>query len=126
MAKKTSNHESYKPSTVMSVEEFKATSGMTFGGELKLLDLDIGQACKLRYVGSKVIQTDLGEATSHMGEDEDGTLVSLPLAAIFVSNFTMAKIGVGDEFLMLREPDVTGKKGFAKGKTMENYAVKRV
>ncbi len=123
---KNSESKLFKPSNVMSATDFKDVQGSTFGGALRLLDLEIGEAVRLKYAGFKIIHTDLGEATSHMAEDVDGNLISLPLATIFQSNFQMAHIEVGQEFLILREPDVTGKKGYAKGKEMENYAIKKL
>lgn len=123
MADKTTQ-AGVKPSKIISFADFKKADGTMYGGEFNILSLKVNEGTELKYAGSKVINTEFGEATSHIAEDVDGKVFNLPLGAIFQKNLELSGVAKGDTFMLFRIEDSIGKKGVSKNKVMENYAIK--
>ena len=107
--------------------------GESFGGSFDRLILEVGQNSDyLQYVrtSSMVFEDIIGGAvvsknvTVFLARNAEGTILSMPIAAIFVKNFKDAGMVPGDIFAFLRTADVLKKKGVGSGKAMETYEIK--
>jgi hypothetical protein len=107
--------------------------GESFGGTFDRLILNVGDISEyLQYVRqSSMVFEDIadGQVTSKtvavfLARNAEGTIFSLPIAAIFVKNFKDANMVQGDIFTFRRTGDVTKKKGRGTGNIMETYEIK--
>jgi hypothetical protein len=107
--------------------------GESFGGIFDRLNLDVGDNSDyLQYVRqSSMVFEDIvdGQVTSKtvavfLARNAEGTIFSLPIAAIFAKNFKDASMVQGDIFTFRRTTDVTKKKGRGIGNIMETYEIK--
>lgn len=106
--------------------------GETFGGSYARLELaEKSVSPILKYVKDTKIQLESQEEAGKfvmqkvpVASDPEGTLLSMPIDAIFVKNFKEADIQVGDTFVVARYPDATKARGKGAGRKMRSFAVK--
>src|SRR5690349_22037806 len=102
-AQLTEQQEELRKHTLANQEAWDGVDGQEFGGSAEVLILREGEvAGPLTYTGHQVINTELGETTSHTGMTTEGVQVRLPIQATFLRAVDQAKLGFGDEFLVRR------------------------
>lgn len=107
--------------------------GESFGGTFERLILAVGEnSGYLQYIrSSSMVFEDIvagavvsKNVTVFLARNAEGTILSLPIAGIFVKNFKDAGMVQGDIFVFLRTADVLKKKGVGAGNAMETYEIK--
>lgn len=114
-------------SYLMNPDQFDNLEGQEFGGESRLLSIEVGEAAgPFSYAGHQEITTDLGTTTSHQALDQEGDMIRLPISATFLKALDQARVQYGDVFAIKRDEDVTKKKGKGAGQPMAIYRIKLI
>jgi hypothetical protein len=98
--------------------------GVEIGGQNPILEVEAGEvAGPFTYAGHQSMQTDSGDVTVHLGEN-NGVIYRLPIAASFIRSVDQAGIGAGDQFALRRNDDQEKKRGVGKGQMMQIFSLK--